>query len=136
MRPTSDADRENIVRAKQRGEKRETIALWFNVSVSTVDKICRLHEEKGTIAPLPYRGRIVEGIEKEKEDILNAIEENSDITLEEIIEKLSLDITVSGLWRRIDKMGITFKKKHYSRLSKNGAMSRYGGRNGGTGKKD
>jgi DNA-binding NarL/FixJ family response regulator len=37
MRPTSNSDRENIVRAKQRGEKRETIALWLNVSISTVD---------------------------------------------------------------------------------------------------
>jgi transposase len=110
MRPTPNADRENIVRAKQRGEKREAIALWFNVSVSTVDKVCRLHREKGTVAPQPYRGRIVKGIDGEKEEIRKAIEENSDITLEEIIEKLSLRITVSGLWRRISKMGFTFKK--------------------------
>jgi transposase len=130
MKPTSNADRENIVRAKQRGEKRETIALWFNVSVSTVDKVCRLYEDSGAVAPLPYRGRIVAGIEREKEDILRAIEENSDITLEEIIEKLSLDITVSGLWRRISKMGITFKKKHYSRRSGNGRMSKGRGASG------
>jgi len=136
MRPTSESDRENIVRAKQRGEKREAIALWFNVSISTVDKVCRLYEEKGTIAPLPYKGRIVEGIEKEKEDIRNAIVENSDITLEEIIDKLSLKMTVSGLWRRIDKMGLTFKKKHYSRLSKGEPMSKCRGMNGGKGKKN
>jgi transposase len=130
MRPTSNSDRENIVRAKQRGEKRETIALWLNVSISTVDKVCSLHKEKGTVAPQPYKGRIVKGIDEEKEEIRKAIEENSDITLEEIIEKLSLKITVSGLWRRLDGMGLTFKKKHYSPQSRSVRMSRFAGRSG------
>jgi len=38
MRATDDKTRENIVLAMQRKEKRNTIAMWLNVSLSTIDK--------------------------------------------------------------------------------------------------
>ncbi len=57
MKPTDDKTRENIIIAKQRGEKRERIAYWLNVSISTIDKIWRRFKETGAYSATPYLGR-------------------------------------------------------------------------------
>ena len=111
MRPTENKTRENIVAAKQRNEKRETIAFWFGVSVSTVDKIWQRFKNTGSSFPTPYTGR-KSSIDGEMDlKIRQVIEETPDITLEEIIDELSLPLTASGLCRRLDKMDLSYKKK-------------------------
>lgn len=119
MRPTDDKTRENIILAKKRGEKREKIAYWLNVSISTIDKIWRRFKDTGSYSAIPYQGRKSD-ISKEMDDKIRAeISEIPDITLEKLIEKLSLTLTVSGLSRRLHKMGISYKKRHSSQTNKN-----------------
>ena len=119
MKPTDDKTRENIILAKQRGEKREKIAYWINVSISTIDKIWRRFKETGSYSAIPYQGRKSE-IDKETDDkIRTTIREIPDITLEKLIEKLALPLTVSGLSRKLDRMGISYKKRHFTQTNKN-----------------
>ena len=123
MRPTDNKTRENIIKAKQRKEKRETIALWLDVSVSTVDKVWRLFQEKGSFLPTPYTGR-KSSIDIETDEKIRAtIKENPDITLEELIEELSLPLTPSGLCRKLDRMGLSFKKRRSTLSNKTAPMS-------------
>ena len=124
MKPTDNKTRENIILAKQRNEKRETIAFWLNVSVSTVDKVWRRFIDTGSYAPTPYTGRKSSIDALTDENICAAINETPDITLEELIGKLSLPLTTSGLCRKLDRMGFSFKKRQLIRQSKTAPMSK------------
>jgi len=111
MRPTEEKTRENIIAAKQRKEKRGTIATWLGISISTVDKIWRRYNETGSFTATPYIGR-KSSIDAETDDkIRMTINENPDLTLEELIDELSLPLTPSGLHRKLDRMGLSYKKK-------------------------
>ena len=110
MRATDDKTRENIVLAMQRKEKRSTIAMWLNVSISTIDKVWHKFKETGTYLPIPYTGRKSTLTIKQEEDIRIKIAQTPDITLLELIAELNLDITESGLSRHLKKMDLTFKK--------------------------
>jgi transposase len=114
MQPTENKTRENIIKAKQRKEKRETIAFWLNVSVSTVDKVWRRFKDTGSFLPTPYMGRKNTTSVETDEKIRASIKENPDITLEELIDELSLPLTESGLCRKLDKMGLSYKKRHFT----------------------
>ena len=57
VRATDNRTRENIVLAMQRKEKRSSISLWLNVSLSTIDKVWRKFRETGAYLPIPYTGR-------------------------------------------------------------------------------
>jgi transposase len=109
--------------AKQRNEKRETIAYWLNVSISTVDKVWRRFKETGSYSPTPYTGRKSKIDEETDKRIRAEIKANIDITLEEMIEKLSLPLTPSGLCRKLDRMGLSYKKRHSMQKNSNGKMS-------------
>jgi transposase len=47
------------------------------------------------------------------EKIREAIKEQPDITLEELVEKFKLNISISALSRKLTKLDLTFKKRHY-----------------------
>ena len=110
MRPIDNKTRENIISAKQRNEKRETISLWLGISISTVDKVWRRFKVTGSFLPTPYTGK--KSIIDTETDarIRNTIKETPDITLEELIYKLSLPLTISGLFRKLGRMGLSYKK--------------------------
>jgi len=124
MRATDNKTRENIILAKQRNEKRETIAFWMNVSVSTVDKVWRRFVDTGSYMPTPYTGRKSSTDALMDEKICAVINENPDITLEELINKLSLPLTISGLCRKLDRMGFSFKKRQLIRQNKTAPTSK------------
>ena len=106
----SNSERKKIIEAKQRGEKTRDIVKWYKVSRSTVWLLCKQQKEKGTCEPT-YKGRIsLVFTEDVNIKIKEEISKDSDITLEELIEKLKLNISVSGLWRHLQKLKISFKK--------------------------
>jgi transposase len=51
--------------------------------------------------------------------IKTEIEKTPDITIPELIEKLCLPITESGLSRLFKKIGLTYKKRHSMLMAKN-----------------
>jgi transposase len=119
MRATDDKTRENIVLAMQRKEKRNTIALWLNVSLSTIDKVWHKFKKTGAYHPIPYTGRKSTLTEKQETEIRTKIHQTSDITLNELIDELSLDLTESGMSRHLKAMGLTFKKRRSMLMDKN-----------------
>ena len=111
VRATDNKTRENIILAMQRKEKRSTIATWLNVSISTIDKVWHKFKKTGTYQPTPYTGRKSTLTEKQETEIRNKIQQTPDITINELIEELSLDLTESGMSRHLKAMGLTFKKR-------------------------
>ena len=136
MKPTDDKTRENIILAKQRGEKREKIAYWLNVSISTIDKVWRRFKDTGSYSAIPYQGRKSDITKEMDYKIRATIREIPDITLEKLIEKLSLALTVSGLSRKLDKMGISYKKRRFTQTTKNVQISKKNAASGESFKKN
>jgi len=122
VRATDDKTRENIVLAMQRKEKRSTISMWLNVSISTIDKVWHKFKKTGAYLPIPYTGRKSTLTKKQEEEIRAKIQQTPDITILELIAELSLDMTESGLSRHLKKMDLTFKKRRSMLMDKKEMM--------------
>jgi transposase len=123
MRPISPEKREQIIEAKLRNEKTETIILWTKVSKSTIDKVWKRYRDTGSGLATPYKGRRT-SITPEMEALIRAeVDTNNDITLAELVEKLSLPIGISRLSQVLKSWGYSFKKRHSTRLGSSEKMS-------------
>lgn len=122
MKPISIDKREMIIAAKERGEKAEVIALWVGIATSTVYKIIKQHNDTKTLEPKRFPGRQSILTKEQLDDIKDTVEKESDITLEELIEKLALPIKKSRLSVILISMGFSFKKRHCTQKNNNEKM--------------
>jgi len=111
MKPIGQEKRADIVAAKQRGESEKDIIKWLNVSRSTITKIWRGYQKTNSYASKPYMGRKSEIDEETGGKIIREITANPDITHKELIDKLSLPLTESGLSRWLKKINLTYKNR-------------------------
>jgi len=58
-----------------------------------------------------------------EEKIRQTIKEKPDITLQELIDELSLNVSESGLSRRLKKMGLTYRKRCSIQMGRNDQTS-------------
>lgn len=130
MKPIDNQTRKNIIAAKERKENRGDIARWFNVSISAIDRIWKRYKETGSFLPKPYTGRQSSTSKETDDKIRETIKNKPDMTLEELIDELSLNLTPSGLHRKVQRMGLTYKKKRFSLKNKNSQMFKQNVRNG------
>jgi len=122
MNPVSYDKRASIIAAKQRKETVEQIKKWLNVSESTISRIWNKFLKTGSYAPIPYTGRKSDISPEKDAEIRSKIMGNPDITADEIIADLSLNLTSSGLYRHLAKMGLTFKKRRSNLMDRNAKM--------------
>ena len=109
--PLSNELRKKIIQHKQNGEKESDIAKWLLINKSTVTKIWRQYREEKTLETKVHkRGRKPAFCEKKMEEIIAAIAEQPDITLEELVEVFELNISISALSRKLTKADLTYKK--------------------------
>jgi transposase len=118
MKPISNEKRELLIAAKQREEKEEDIAKWLNISKGSVGTIWRLFRRTGSYLPTAYTGRPSVITQEIKDKIHAVIRNDPDITLCELIEKLSLPIHKSQLSRLLISLGYSFKKRLLIRRSR------------------
>ena len=111
MKPISLEDRERILKHKANGENEQNIAKWLMIGVSTVYQILALHRKTGSVLPKPYKGNNRKITATQDVKIREVIKESPDITLNELIVALDLNVTESGLSKHLKKMGLTFKKR-------------------------
>ena len=122
MKPITKENRRLIVAARERGEKAEVIAVWFDVAVSSVYNILSLHMSTGDVTPKPYPGRPSRLTDEDLEKIRLTIKEKNDITLEELIDELSLPIKKTRLSEIVNEMDLPFKKRRSTRTDDCGKM--------------
>ena len=123
LKPISNETRANIIGAKQRNESVEQIKKWLNVSASSISRIWNKFLRTGEYAPIPYTGRKSNITPEQDEKIRAIILDKPDITADELIAVLSLPITTSGLYRRLPKMDLTYKKRRSILMDKTERMS-------------
>ena len=111
-RPLSNDLRKRIIDAKLRGDTEEKIAAEKEVNKSTITKLWALYQETGSYEARPNpNGRKPALSTQQLEQIVEKINEQPDITLQELIDELSLPVCVSALCRTVNgKLGLRFKK--------------------------
>jgi transposase len=104
--------RKRIIEAKLRGDTEDKIAFGKEVNKSTITKLWSLYRETGSYAPRPHpNGRKPLLSAEQLDEIVLKINERPDITLQELIDELSLPVCVSALCRTVKyKLGYRFKR--------------------------
>jgi transposase len=115
-RPLSNDLRKRIIEAKLRGDTEGKIAAEKEVNKSTVTKLWSLYRRTGRYEPRPCSsGRKPALSVGQLEQITRKINEQPDVTLQELIDELRLPICVSALCRTVNnKLGYRFKKTRHA----------------------
>ena len=101
-----------LVKAYEKTHDAKGIALAYGVSVPTVYRLAEQKARTGSVdLRVRERGRKRILVQEDLEKIASAIEEQPDITLAEIVEKLNLPVGIETVRRRIQAMGYRRKKK-------------------------
>jgi len=110
--PLSNDLRKRIIEAKRRGDTEDQIAREKEVNKSTITKLWALYRETGSYESRPNpNGRKPALSQKQLGAIASRINQQPDITLQELIDELSLPVCVSALCRTVNnKLGFCFKK--------------------------
>jgi transposase len=118
-KPLSNDLRKRVIDAKLRGDTEDKIAVDKEISKSTVTKLWALYRKTKSYFPRnnPH-GRKPRLSSQQLDNISIAIKEQPDITLQELIDKFCLFISISALSKIIRfKLGFRYKKKRYSLVS-------------------
>ncbi len=105
--------RQRIVTAYDRGEgTRQDIAHRFGVSLGMVKKLIQLKRHGGDISCRYHRsGRKPSILPAFGDKLTGLVQEDPDITLAEIREKLGMTCSLTSIHNALIKLGLTYKKR-------------------------
>jgi transposase len=113
MQSLSEDLRIRIVKRRAAGKSAAEVAAHFSVSVQTVWRVCRQHEEEGHVRPRQRGGYRRSRLSPHDSALEAWIEETPDITLMELQERLAergVKIGIAALWHRLNRLGLSYKK--------------------------
>lgn len=132
--PTTSIDlRERILATYDRGEQtREQVARRFCVSLGMVKKLLQQRRRTGDIAPGHHRsGRKPRILASHRQTMGRLLRDKPDMTLVELRAALGLDCSLPAIHYALDKLGLTYKKRHSAPASRTARMSGAPGGPGG-----
>ena len=109
-RALSNDLRERILQDCDAGETVSKVAEKYRVSERTVFKLRKLRRETGSYEPRTSRCGRRPKLTQRREEIERTLRENPSLTLQELISQLSLDISVSALWKTLKRWKLSLKK--------------------------
>jgi transposase len=122
MRTYSTDLRERIVAARARGHSAAETARLFKLSKRSVERYCKLHATTGSLQPKPRGGYRRSRLEKHDETLRRWIQEQPDLTLSELQQRLARKLRISlgltALWHRLEHLGLSYKKNAARRGAK------------------
>jgi transposase len=120
--------RRRVVDAIAEGMSRRQAAARFGVSVSSAIRWAAQLAQTGAIAPKQQGGdRRSHRIESEAGFILEAVEQQPDITLAELqamLKDRGLRVGLTSIWRFFRRRRITLKKRPHTRPSSSASLSK------------
>jgi transposase len=126
MKPYSTDLRQRIVDAykKAEGSVRE-LAERFVVTPKTVQNYLNLERETGSVVPRPHGGGPVPKLDDAGvQEVRVVVDEKNDRTLDEVAKELDARLKVhvgrTTVWRALDRLGLTRKKRRSARASRIG----------------
>lgn len=114
-------DRARVLRAAREGRDWLAVAQDLDINRNTAESWVKSDEEIPKPRGGNKRGLVTEEI---KEALINALEENSQITLKALKAQLNLDISVSTISRALHGMAFTVKKVHVEPSGMNNEINR------------
>lgn len=130
MKPYHTDLRKRIVEAYQKaeGSVRE-VALRFKVTPKTVQNYLNLVRDTGSVEPRPHGGGPAPKLDEAGvRELRAAVEEKSDRTLDELANELDrrrhVRIGRSTVWRLLERLGLTRKKRPIALRNRLGPKSR------------
>jgi transposase len=102
--------RKRILQACDKGGKTKAVAERFEVSGSFVRALKRRRRTTGKIEALPKNSGPKPKLNAHEDKLRALIEAQPDATLEELRDRLGVDVELSTLWYAIDRMGLSVKK--------------------------
>jgi transposase len=138
MRTLSLDLRERILSTYDRKEgTRLEIAARYRVSLGMVKKLLQQRRRTGDIRPRHYRsGRkptILPGHEQQMRALLAG---KPDLTLQELRQAVALNCTLPAIHYALERIGLTYKKRHSVPVSRTGRTLRGHGASGSATKPD
>ena len=122
-KPISNDKREALIKHKQAGESEADIAKWLFIHPVTVQRIWKKYIETGTYEPNALNNGRKPRVSKETMDkVVMKIQEQPDMTLQELIDEFNLGISQAALCKRLIKLGLSFKKRHFIQTDKSEKM--------------
>lgn len=103
--------RERVLADGDAGASTAEVAAKYHVSASWVRRLKQRRRETGETTPRKQRYGAPPKWAEHADAIRESVREAPDATLEEHRRRLGLDISVSTLWRAINALGLTLKKK-------------------------
>lgn len=101
-----------LVEAYERTHDAKGIALAYGVSVPSVYRLAEQKAKTGSVdLRVSKRGRKSIQSQEDLENIARTVDEQPDITLAEIVEKLNLPVGIETVRRRLQAMGYRRKKR-------------------------
>lgn len=113
-RPYSNDLRERVVSAVHSGESCRSVALRFDVAVSSVVKWCQRHRETGSVAPDKMGGYRRWVLEPHRDFIVEEIDRTPHLTLhglKDLLAARGVKVSHQAVWRFLKREGLSFKKK-------------------------
>ena len=125
MRTLSLDLRERILASYDNEEgTRDQIARRYRVSLGMVKKLLQQRRHTGDIRPRHYRcGRKPLIVDTHRRRMRTLLGKQPDLTLKELRQAVGLDCTLPAIHYALDKLGLTYKKRHSEPASKTGRIS-------------
>ena len=117
--------RERILKSyAQPGRTRSEVATWFGVSVGMVKKLLQQRRQIGDVAPQHHRaGRKPMITLAHRKRFQTLLQEQPDLTLAELRTATGLTCSLPAIFYVLSDLGLTYKKRHCGRVSRNGKTS-------------
>jgi transposase len=114
MRTLSLDLRERILASYDNEEgTRDQIARRYRVSLGMVKKLLQQRRHTGDIRPRHYRcGRKPLIVDTHRRRMRTLLGKQPDLTLKELRQAVGLDCTLPAIHYALDKLGLTYKKRH------------------------
>jgi transposase len=120
--------RDRVLAASDDGMKTRAVARTFRVSESWVRRIKQRRREEGRITPKAMGGATVVKIDLAR--LRDLVVQQPDATLAELRQRLDCGCGESAVCMALQRLGLSLKKKRFTRRSRTGPMWRRPGLNG------
>lgn len=122
--------RERILQDCDAGGTTREVALKYRVSESWLRRLKQRRRENGEIGPRKLGRKKPPGWVAYADEIRREVEQQPDITLAELRDKLDRPVSIQTLSRALRALRLTFKKKSSARANRIGRTSTSGGSRG------
>jgi len=122
MRPLSQDLRGRIITAREGGEGTGEVCKRFGVSRKSVERFWNQHRLTGKCQPKKIGGYRRSRLEKHDRTLRRWIARQPDLTLSELqqrcLEQLKVPISMTPLWHRLERLGLSYKKNDARRRAR------------------